>query len=72
MTAPADPEPPWILVLRPAPGAWTAPPEVRMRALLKRLLRSFGFVCVEIRVTLPVDTPPAVSATTLEELTCAD
>ena len=36
------------LSLVPAAGDWTAPPECRLRAALKALLRTYGWRCVEV------------------------
>lgn len=44
-----NPTTPWrpsyAIILRPAPGHWQAPPEQRLKGLLKVPLRAFGFRC---------------------------
>jgi hypothetical protein len=53
---PPQPERPvYRLTLRALP--WPTPPAVRLRAVLKRLLRTFGFVCVDAAEVPPVDRP---------------
>lgn len=43
----------YVLRLRPISGfGWSTPPVQRLRLALKRLSRTFGFVCTECR---PVD-----------------
>jgi hypothetical protein len=55
---PATDRPTYRLLLRPEPGTpWEL---VRLRLILKRLLRPFGFRCLEA-VQLP-DGPPAAPA----------
>lgn len=46
------------LELRPVPGPWLAPPEQRLRRLLKVALRGFGFRCLACR---PVTAQAAVT-----------
>ncbi len=41
-------EPRYTLVLRPLTTGWRTTPETRLRAVLKRLLRSYGFRCVSV------------------------
>jgi hypothetical protein len=38
-------QPAFILELRAIPGPWLAPPEQRLKGLLKAALRAFGFRC---------------------------
>jgi hypothetical protein len=44
-------------------GGRTPPPEVRLRRLLKLLLRTFGFRCVEVREHDPAATTAADGGT---------
>jgi hypothetical protein len=40
----------YVLRLRPLRGpGWSTPPLLRLRGVLKRLLRTYGFVAVEVR-----------------------
>ena len=63
MTAPTDP-PDTLLILRPVrdplarPGYPARDPDYRMKLLLKRLLRDFGFRCVRV-CDVPTGTRPA-------------
>jgi hypothetical protein len=50
-----------ILTLRPEPGDFTAPPDVRLRKLLKILLRVFGWRCVAIDYGRPTPAPPVAA-----------
>src|SRR5258708_6703783 len=64
-TGPARPQlQSFALVLRPLPG-WRIPPEQRLRAALKRLLRSYGLRCVSCKPA-PDDSPPASIPRALE------
>jgi hypothetical protein len=40
----------FVLVLRPEPGNWAAPPFQRLRLALKCLLRAYGLRCTDCRV----------------------
>ena len=39
----------FLLEIEPVPGNWSAPPVQRLKGVLKRLLRSYGFRCVAAR-----------------------
>lgn len=39
----------FLLEIEPVPGNWSAPPVQRLKGVLKRLLRSYGFRCVSAR-----------------------
>ncbi len=39
----------FLIVVRNEPGHWQAPVELRLRALLKRALRSWGLRAIEVR-----------------------
>jgi hypothetical protein len=49
MRTPASGQGEFILRLRPVPGNWQVPPEMRLRAALKRLLRNYGLRAVACR-----------------------
>lgn len=44
----------FVLVLRPVPGNWQAPPEKRLARLLKYALRATGLRCVRCEPARPV------------------
>jgi hypothetical protein len=50
----------FVLELRPLTTGWRVPVEVRLRAVLKRLLRTYGFRCVKVSPSDQRDeeTPP--------------
>ena len=48
--------PRFTLTLRPVPGNWQTPPEQRLRAALKRLLRNYGLRCIHCQ---PASAPAA-------------
>jgi hypothetical protein len=57
------------ITLRPVPGNWRVEPVQRLRAALKRLLRSYGLRCVRCQ---PADEPsqppsPAPAVPALEK-----
>jgi hypothetical protein len=64
-------QPEFVLQLRAIPGSWQAPPEQRLRGLLKVALRAFGFRCEVYRpksepaqaVKPPGSEPPNAPAT---------
>ena len=45
----------YTLTLTPAAGNWRTPPEARLRAALKCLLRAFGLRCLNCRPVAPPD-----------------
>jgi sugar phosphate isomerase/epimerase len=48
----------YTLTLRPQPGNWQTPPEQRLRAALKRLLRNYGLRCIKCQPTAPDEAEP--------------
>ncbi len=60
ITPNAKPQFEFELTLRPACGNWQTEPEQRLRAALKRLLRTYGLRCTRCKpVALP--PPPAIA-----------
>ena len=51
----------FALTLRPEPGNWKTPPEARLRAALKALLRGYGLRCTSATET-PAPTKPPTPA----------
>jgi hypothetical protein len=45
----------YTIVLTAKPGNWRAPVEARLKAALKRLLRSYGLRCVACKPVAPAD-----------------
>jgi len=63
-------KPIYVIEFEPVSGNWLAPPEARLKGLLKRALRTFGFRCVNITMQKPVNVAtvktPAPARTTLD------
>ncbi len=58
---PSDPDIVGDVVLVLTPARSDVPARVRLRALLKALLRGYGFVCREVRPAVPPPAPPAAA-----------
>ena len=48
----------YTIELRAVPGNWLTPPEQRLRAALKRLLRNYGLRCIKCQPTAPAKGEP--------------
>jgi hypothetical protein len=55
-TTPPEPAA-FALVIRGTPGNWQAGPVQRLKGVLKRLLRSYGFRCLSARPATEKDLP---------------
>jgi hypothetical protein len=55
----------FVLTLRPLTTGWCIPVEVRLRALLKRALRSYGLKCLGCRPVAP-EQPEVAAARNIE------
>ena len=55
-------KPIYYLELEPVSGNWLMPPEARLKALLKRALRTHGFKCVTVSTQKPIESHAAPAA----------
>ena len=65
-------KPIYVIELVPVSGNWSAPPEARLKGLLKRALRTFGFRCVNITTQKPVNIAATVKPSTPDRGTTLD